>query len=102
MPEAHGQLVLAFDFGLRRIGIASGDSITGTAAPHAALLIGDRGIDWSAIARIVQQFQPAVLVVGHPSNEDGTAGSLSDAAGRFAASLAERTGLPVHRSDEYA
>jgi putative Holliday junction resolvase len=102
MPEARGQLVLAFDFGLRRIGIASGDTLTGTAAPHLALSVGDRGIDWSAIARTLQQFQPALLVVGRPRNADGTAGTLSAAADRFAAALCERTGLPVHRSDEYA
>lgn len=102
MPEARGQVVLAFDFGLRRIGIASGDSITGTAAPQGALLVGDRGVDWSAIARTLRQFQPALLVVGRPRNADGTAGTLSAAADRFAAALSERTGLPVHRSDEYA
>jgi putative Holliday junction resolvase len=102
MPEARGQLVLAFDFGLRRIGIASGDSLTGTAAPHASLLVGDRGVDWLAIARTLQQFQPARLVVGRPRNADGTEGTLRAASDRFAAALAQRTGLPVHRSDEYA
>jgi putative Holliday junction resolvase len=102
MPEAHGQIVLAFDFGLRRIGIASGDSITGTAAPHHALRVGDCGVDWSVIARTLQQFQPGLLVVGRPRNDDGTAGALSAAADRFAAALGERTGLPVRRSDEYA
>jgi putative Holliday junction resolvase len=102
MPEPRGQVVLAFDFGLRRIGIASGDSLTGTAAPHAALLVGDHGIDWSAITRSLQQFQPSVLVVGRPCNEDGTPGRLSEAADRFAAELAARSSLPVRRSDEYA
>jgi putative pre-16S rRNA nuclease len=102
MPEARGQVVLAFDFGLRRIGIASGDSLTGSAAPQTALLVGDRGIDWSAIGRRLQQFQPAVLVVGRPRNEDGTACALAKAADGFAAALEQRTGLPVHRTDEYA
>src|ERR1700690_2681755 len=101
MPEARGHVVLAFDFGLRRIGIASGDSVSGTAAPHTALLVGDHGIDWAAIGRVLRQFQPAWLVVGSPRNEDGTAGSLSAAADRFAAALAERSGLAVHRTDEY-
>jgi putative Holliday junction resolvase len=102
MPEARGQVVLAFDFGLRRVGIASGDSLTGSAAPRAVLQVGDRGLDWSAIGRVLQQFQPALLVVGRPCNADGTASSLAAAADRFAAALAERTGLPVHRSDEFA
>jgi putative Holliday junction resolvase len=101
MPEARAQVVLAFDFGLRRIGIASGDSLTGTAAPHAAVHVGSRGLDWSAIERVLQQFQPALLVVGSPRNEDGTAGRVGAAADRFAAALAGRSGLPVHRADEY-
>jgi len=101
MPEARGRVVLAFDFGLRRIGIASGDSISGTAAPHAAVMVGDHGIDWEAIRRVLEQFRPALLVVGSPRNEDGSAGSLSAAADRFAAALAERSGLTVHRTDEY-
>jgi putative Holliday junction resolvase len=101
MPEARGQVVLAFDFGLRRIGIASGDSLTGSAAPHTALHVGDRGVDWSAIERVLQQFQPALLVVGSPRNEDGTAGTIGPAADRFAAGLAGRSGLPVYRVDEY-
>src|SRR5271154_994625 len=102
MPEARGQVVLAFDFGLRRIGIASGDSLTGSAAPQEALLVGDRGIDWSAIGHTLKQYQPALLVVGRPRNADGTASSIAEASDRFAAALAERTGLPVLRSDEYA
>jgi putative Holliday junction resolvase len=101
MPEGRGQVILAFDFGLRRIGIASGDSISGTAAPHTALQVGDHGIDWSQVGRTLQRFQPALLVVGSPRNEDGTAGSLGAAADRFAAALAQRTGLPVRRTDEY-
>jgi putative Holliday junction resolvase len=101
MPEARGHVVLAFDFGLRRIGIASGDSLTGTAAPHAAVLVGEHGIDWEAIRRVLEQFRPAVLVVGNPRNEDGSAGGLSGPADRFAAALALRSGLPVHRTDEY-
>jgi len=102
MPEARGHVVLAFDFGLRRIGIASGDSITCRAAPQAALPVGTRGIDWDAIARTLRQFQPALLVVGRPRNADGTASAVAAAAERFAAALALRTGLPVHRADEYA
>jgi putative pre-16S rRNA nuclease len=101
MPEARGHVVLAFDFGLRRIGIASGDSISGSAAPHTALLVGEHGIDWGAIEGVLRQFQPTRLVVGNPRNEDGSAGTLAAAADRFAAALAERSGLTVHRTDEY-
>jgi len=94
--------VLAFDFGLRRIGIASGDTISGRAAPHSAVTVPPGGIDWTPIDRAIDTFKPHVLVVGHPDNADGSAGALSAAANRFAAALAERSRLPVQRADEYA
>lgn len=96
------QVVLAFDFGLRRIGIASGDTVSGRAAPLRAVSVPVAGIDWSPIDRAVAEFRPHLLVVGHPTNADGSAGNLSAAADRFAAQLAGRTQLPVRRADEYA
>jgi putative Holliday junction resolvase len=102
MPERPAQLVLAFDFGLRRIGIASGDTISRTAAPHGAVAVSDRGIDWTPIDRALKDFKPNLLVVGSPHNADGTAGSLSAAADGFAAALAQRSHLPVARTDEFA
>ena len=102
MPEAPAQVVLAFDFGLRRIGIASGDTISRTAAPHGAASIAASGIDWTLIDRALKDFKPNLLVVGSPHNADGSAGSLSAAADRFAAALGERSRLPVRRTDEYA
>jgi putative holliday junction resolvase len=102
MPEAPAQVVLAFDFGLRRIGIASGDTISRTAAPQGAVTVAAHGIDWTPIDRALKDFKPNLLVVGSPHNADGSAGSLSEAADRFAAALAQRSCLPVKRTDEYA
>jgi putative Holliday junction resolvase len=102
MPEAPAQVILAFDFGLRRIGIASGDTVSATAAPCSTISVGDHGLDWLAIERLLRHFQPDLLVVGNPRNVDGSAGALSDAANRFAADLAARAGRPVHRTDEFA
>jgi putative Holliday junction resolvase len=102
MPEARARVILSFDFGLRRIGIASGDTVSGTAAPCCAVQVTGRGVDWSAIERLIKQFQPDELVVGSPRNDDGTAGRLSASADRFAADLAVRAGRPVHRTDEFA
>ena len=96
------QVVLAFDFGLRRIGIASGDTVSGRAAPLRAVTVPDGGIDWNSIERAIAEFKPHLLVVGHPTHADGTAGNLSAAADGFAAQLASRTRLPVRRADEYA
>lgn len=94
------QTVLAFDFGLKRIGIASGDTLTRTAAPRAALPAGKSGPDWSAIEREVRSLSPAVLVVGAPYNDDGSEGALGERVRRFAAELERRFALPVHLVDE--
>jgi len=102
MPEARARVILSFDFGLRRIGIASGDTVSGTAAPCCAVQVTDRGIDWPAIERLLKQFQPDVLVVGSPRNVDGTAGRLGARADQFAADLAARAARPVRRTDEFA
>jgi putative Holliday junction resolvase len=102
MPEARAQVILAFDFGLRRIGIASGDTISATASPCTAVQVGDRGVDWEAIGRLLRQYQPDLLVVGSPRNADGSAGRLSESADRFATELAKRSLRPVQRADEFA
>ena len=94
------QTVLAFDFGLKRIGIAGGDTLTRQAAPRAAVAV-HRGVpDWAAITREVRALAPAVLVVGAPYNADGSEGTLLAAARRFAAELERRFALPVQLVDE--
>jgi putative Holliday junction resolvase len=92
--------VLAFDFGLKRIGIASGDTLTGASAPRPAVRSGKSGPDWDAIEREVRALAPGELVVGAPYNADGSEGALANAARRFAAELERRFALPVHLVDE--
>jgi putative Holliday junction resolvase len=92
--------VLGFDFGLRRIGVAVGDTLTQSAAPLATVNCGQHGPDWPAIDRLLTAYKPANLVVGCPYNENGSPGPLEGAAGRFAAALAQRSRLPVTRVDE--
>ncbi len=94
MTAAH--TVLAFDFGLKRIGIACGDTLTRSAAPRAAVPAGD----WSAIEREVRALAPALLVVGAPYNADGSEGALTGHARRFATELERRFALPVRMVDE--
>ena len=98
MTRAH--TVLAFDYGLKRIGIAAGDTLTCTAAPRIAVAVGHRGPDWEAIAGEVRALAPALLVVGAPYNADGSEGKLTAAARRFATELERRFVLPVHMVDE--
>jgi len=94
------QTVLAFDFGLKRIGIACGDTLTRHAAPRAAAAVHRGTPDWQAIAREVRALAPGVLVVGAPYNADGSEGTLLAAARRFAAELERRFALPVQLIDE--
>jgi putative holliday junction resolvase len=96
-PAAGAPLtVLAFDFGLKRIGIAVGDTITSTAAPRPAIPFGN----WTAIEREVRSLQPQFLVVGAPYNANGSEGAIAPAARAFAQELERRFGVPVHQLDE--
>ena len=104
MPEATRsrppQLLLAFDFGKRRIGVAAGDTMSGTASPLTAILVGADGPPWPAILSLVRKWQPARAIVGLPYNADGTEGSLAADARAFAAQLAQRCGLAIELVDE--
>lgn len=92
--------VLAFDFGLKRIGMAVGNTRTCTAAPRPAATALSGEPDWTAIDREVRATQPRLLVVGVPYNADGSAGALTGAAREFGAALRERFGLTVEHVDE--
>lgn len=94
------QVVLAFDFGLKRIGIASGDTLTGEARPLPAAGFGVKGPDWERIGAAIHALGPSRLVVGAPYNADGTDGVLMRAARGFASELEQRFALPVHLIDE--
>jgi putative Holliday junction resolvase len=104
MPEApepkKPTIVVALDFGLRRIGIASGDTLTRTANPRSTLANGLQGPDWTAIDRVLADLRPARLAVGEPYNADGSPSALTEAARRFAADLSRRSALPVDLVDE--
>lgn len=91
---------LGFDYGTERIGVAVGQSLTGTATPLETLAVRRGRPDWDRVRVLLDQWQPAALVVGTPLNMDGTPQPLGARADRFARQLAGRFGLPVHRADE--
>jgi putative pre-16S rRNA nuclease len=93
------QLILAFDFGTRRIGLATGDTLTRTARGLSTLDCG-RGTPWPAIDKIYADLQPSQLIVGLPLNMDGTPTALTAAARSFAAELEARYRKPVALVDE--
>jgi putative Holliday junction resolvase len=93
------ELILAFDFGQRRIGVAVGNTGTRTATAVGALPA--RGApDWDAVARCLSEWTPARLLVGLPYNMDGSETALTAACRRFAAELSHRYALPVELIDE--
>ena len=94
------RVVLAFDFGRRRIGVACGDTISRTAAPLNAVPADARGPPWEMIDTLVREWQPSLLVVGLPYNVDGSDSTLTSAAREFAAALERRCRLRVVLVDE--
>ena len=95
-----GKTVMAFDFGLRQIGVAVGNTLTATTRPLAVLTAREGIPDWDELAALIQEWQPATLVVGEPLNMDGSDSELSRRAHKFARRLHGRLGLPVDMADE--
>ena len=99
MPETPAT-VLGFDYGTRKIGLASGSALTGTGNPLPAIACPRQAPDWDAIAAHVGEWQPAALVVGLPLNMDDSESELSRRARRFARQLEGRFHLPAWLVDE--
>jgi putative Holliday junction resolvase len=106
MPEAvmaavipQGTL-LAFDFGTKRIGIAIGNALSGTARPLTTLHGEKSEQRFAAIESLIREWQPAGLVVGLPCNDDGSPHEMTRLCRRFANRLKGRFNLPVILVDE--
>ena len=100
MSNASPLTLLAFDYGHRRIGVAVGQSLTGTATPLETLVARRSGPDWEGLARLVDRWEPRAMVVGLPLNMDGSEQHTTRLARRFGRQLAERFEVPVHLVDE--
>jgi putative Holliday junction resolvase len=94
---SEGDILLAFDFGLRRLGVATANLRTRTASPLATLEVR-RELPWSEIDRVIEEWRPAQLVVGLPQGP-GTE-SVARHVADFVAALTKRYGLPVATVDE--
>ena len=90
-------VVLAFDFGLRRLGVATANLATRTASPLTTLKVRDE-IPWPDIDRVIDEWRPGRLVVGVP--EGVGAAEIARQVRAFVAKLGERYGLPVATVDE--
>lgn len=94
------QVVLGFDFGQRRIGVAIGDTLTGSARPLCTLSSRQQTPDWAAISQLITEWQPDRLVVGVPRHADETANALTAAALEFSCQLQSRFQRAVDTIDE--
>ena len=93
-------ICMGFDFGMKKIGIAIGQSITGTANPLVIITARDGQPDWVALEKIVKQWQPNKFIVGLPINMDGTPSEMSSKAEKFARRLTGRYDIPHQNWDE--
>jgi len=91
---------MGFDFGTKRIGIATGQDLTGTAQGVATVGNSGKNGPWNEIEGLIHQWQPDMLVVGLPLDKEGGETTLSNAARQFGTELASRFSRPVHYIDE--
>ena len=92
--------VLGFDVGSKRIGVAVGNTLTGTARAIAVVDVRDDGPDWVMLARLIAEWRPQRLIVGEPLTLDGQSQPATRAARRFAHQARERFALPAILVDE--
>lgn len=98
-PSLEG-IILGFDFGTKKIGVAVGQTVTRTANPLGNLR-ADQGVPrWESVQKLIIEWQPVALVVGIPLNMDGTRQRVTDQAEHFAQELETRFKLPVFGIDE--
>ena len=92
--------LIGFDFGLKRIGVAVGETATGIANPLLAIEEAANERRWRRIDRIVKEWSPVAFVVGEPHHADGSEHPVAKLASKFARRLAARYGLAVALVDE--
>ena len=98
-PSTHPLSFLAFDFGAKRVGVATGNTLTRSATPLRTVAIeGEQR--FAAIAALIDEWRPHALVVGVPFHPDGAAHDNTERARRFARQLHGRFKLEVHEVDE--
>jgi putative Holliday junction resolvase len=101
MPEeSANQTLLGFDYGTHKIGVAVGQTLTGTATPLTTLSAVKHKPDWEGIARLIKEWQPDALVVGLPMEMTDREADNAPRAKKFARQLEGRFHLPVHMADE--
>ncbi|RDI46546.1 Holliday junction resolvase RuvX [Aquicella lusitana] len=99
-PDTAPKILIGFDFGMKRIGVAIGQTITQTARPLDTIQSKEGEPNWDAITHLIKKWLPDALVVGIPLNMDGTDQAITHHARAFANKLHDRFKLPVYEMDE--
>ena len=92
--------ILAFDYGLKRIGVAIGNSLTATATPLTTMIQTDSGPDWQEVDHIITSWEPESLLLGLPQNDTKSGKILCDKIKKFGRQLQTRYDLPLSYIDE--
>lgn len=93
-------IYLGFDFGMRNIGVATGQSLTGNASPLPTLIAKAGVPEWKQVDNLIKQWHPLALIVGRPTCINDEVLYTTKASEKFAKSLRERYALPVYLVDE--
>ena len=101
MPDmSQPKLIMAFDFGTQKTGMAVGSSLIESATPLALLPMKDGIPHWDELLKIVKQHQPNLFIVGLPLNMDDSESELSARARKFARRLRHQTNIETWMVDE--
>jgi putative holliday junction resolvase len=92
--------LLAFDYGTKNIGVATGQTITSSANAAAPLKAKDGVPDWAQVEKLIKEWKPDLVLVGLPLNMDETESELSARARKFANRIHGRFGVKVEMVDE--
>ncbi|WP_299793819.1 Holliday junction resolvase RuvX [uncultured Shewanella sp.] len=92
--------VLGFDYGTKSIGVAIGQSLTGSAKPLLSIKAVDGIPKWEELGMLIEEWKPDLVVVGLPLNMDGTEQEMTQRAKKFANRINGRFGAKVVTQDE--
>lgn len=100
MSLSEPRIVMAFDFGIKHIGIAIGQEITKTASTFYSIKALEGQPDWNELDGIIHEWKPDLIVVGDPYNMDGSRSKIQDMSDRFSDALYKRYQIQLEKTDE--
>lgn len=94
--KTSAKILIGFDFGMKRIGVAVGQTVTKTARPLDTIQAKAGAPNWNAVQKLINKWLPDALVVGIPYNMDGSSQFTTEGALAFAQALRDRFKVPVY------